>query len=430
MDINGYIIADNVLYKENLEPKTTFSFVTKTDIEGAIVNTIQPILRDKKVRNYYYNNFPKISTVDLGVTWTQLTKTTNLSTGYFKNAADVRSQLGSFTSSLLKLMVPGSLVKFLPPTGQSFLNTDLVSTVGYQGKKGVVDYKWVKIAAVTGDGTITATTGAGAVSLNDIIPTGAKLSEIRLGISSTLQADVSTQLIDQVFAYKTFGLRYSTDTKSWRIITEVNLNTTSAFTTGKTGDITNQQLDASWLLLFETDGAQYTVSYRGLRYVFESNQEIKFFYDSEQKIYDNKTGQIVKDRIEVLSINTQPDSASPFTVNYDWELTEEYRDGEGYVDSSKIQVSFFDEDDDGVVDDPEMFDRLVAETVNPLTKYIFQLKTTTIDGVEEYNYIDTLDPTSLGKYTFTSGTGSIQAVATKDLRQLMYLKLMTVRRVI
>ena len=408
--------TDGIIFKENLEPKTTFTFITKTDVEGAIVNTIQPILRDKKVRNYYYNNFPKISTVDLGITWTQLTKTTNLSTGYFKNSADVRSQLGSFTSSLLKLMVPGSLVKFLPPVGQSFLNTDLVSNTGYQGKKGVVDYKWVKIAAVSGDGTITATTGAGPVSLNDIIPTGARLSEIVPGLAGSLEADVSTQLIDQVFAYKTFGLRYSTDTRSWRIVTENNLNVSANFSTGKTGDISNQQLDASWMLLFETNGETYTIKHRGMRYIFESDQEMRFYFDKTDKIYNNLTGKIVKDKISVLNINTKPDSALPFTVNYDWELTEEYRDAEGYVDSKKIEITFFDSDDDGVVDDPDIFDTIVDETTNPLTKYIFQKKVTTTDGVEDFNYVSA---TTLG-IIILSLEASLQALSTYTNGQLFY----------
>ncbi len=408
--------TDGILFKENLEPKTTFSFVTKTDVEGAIVNTIQPILSNKKVRNFYYSNFPKISTIDLGITWTQSSKSTNLSTGFFKNSVNVTSQLGTFTSSILKLIVPGSLVKFLPPTGQSFLNSDLVSSTGYAGKKGVVDYKWVKIAAVTGDGTIVATDGSGPVSLNDIIPTGSRLSEIRPGIASTLESDVATQLIDQVFAYKTFGLRFSTDTQSWRIVTENNLNTSANFSTGKTGDITNQQLDASWLLLFETNGETYTIKNRGMRYIFESDQEIRFYFDSSDKIYNNLTGKIVKDKISILNINTQPDSALPFTVNYDWELTEEYRDKEGYVDSKKIEVSFFDTDDDGVVDDPDIFDTIVDETTNPLTKYIFQQKVTTTDGVEDFNYVKA---STIGIIVLGSET-SLAALSTYSNGQLFY----------
>ena len=408
--------TDGVLYKENLEPKTTFSFVTKTDIEGAIVNIIEPILTNKKVRNYYYNNFPKISTIDLGITWTQSTKATNLSTGYFKNTASITSQVGTYTSSILKLVVPETLIKFLPPTGQSFLNSDLVSTTGYAGKKGVVDYKWVKIAAVTGDGTIVATTGSGPISLNDIIPTGSRLAEIRPGLASSLAADVATQLIDQVFAYKTFGLRYNTDTQSWRIVTENNLNTASEFSTGKTGNISNQQLDASWLLIFETNGETYTIQNRGMRYIFESDQEIRFYFDSSDKIYNNLTGKIVKDKISILNINTQPDNAYPFTVDYDWELTDEYRDAEGYVDSKKIEISFFDTDDDGVVDDPDIFDTVVNEIVNPLTKYVFQQKFTTTDGVEDFNFVSA---TSLG-IAILSSESLLNALSTYTNGQLFY----------
>ena len=60
------------------------------------------------------------------------------------------------------------------------------------------------------------------------------------------------------------------------MITQNNLDITSEFSTGKTGDVTDQQLDASWLLLFETDGEKYTITSRGQRYIFESNEEIRF----------------------------------------------------------------------------------------------------------------------------------------------------------
>ena len=146
--------------------------------------------------------------------------------------------------------------------------------------------------------------------LNDEIPTGAILSEIRPKFAKSLVNDVKSQIIEQIFSYKTFGLRYDFQNRQWRLVTENNLDVIGDFSTGKTGDVTNQQLDSSWLLLFETDGEKYTIEYRGLRYVFESGQEIRFFYDSINKIYDNRTGQIVKDKISVLSINKKPDSTS------------------------------------------------------------------------------------------------------------------------
>ena len=407
--------TDGIIYRENINPQTSFSFITKTDIEGAIVNTIEPILKDKKLRNYYYGEFPKIPLTDLGIKWVQSTSATNLSTGYFTNADGLKSQLGSFTTSLLKLIVPGSLIKFLPPANKSFLNNEVVSG-SFQGKKGVIDYRWVKVSKVSGDGTIVASTGLGPVFLNDIIPSDSILAEVRPGIAFSLETDVATQLIDQVFSYKTFGLRYSTDTQSWRIVTENNLNVTSPFSTGKQGDVSNQQLDSSWLLLFETNTESYTITNRALRYIFESDQEMRFYFDSTDKIYNNITGKVVKDKISVLNINTKPDDVIPFTVDHDWELTEEYRDAEGYVDSKKIQVTFFDTDDDGVVDDPDIFSTIVNETVSPLTKYIFQQKVITSDGVEDFNYVSSssIDVIVLESESY------LQALSTYSNGQLFY----------
>jgi hypothetical protein len=405
---------DGIITKEFLQPKSKFSFVTKTDIEGAIANIIEPILKDKKVKNYYYNSFPKILVGDLGVTWNSLTVDTNQNTGYFTNAVGTRLQLGTFTASTLKLLKPGTLVKFQPPSGkyfQSFNDNELITSADVSG---AVAYKWTKIVSLIGDGTVTNADGTGPVMLNDNIPAGSKIVQIIPRLATELQSAVSLQLIDQVFAYNSFGLRFDVNIGEWRLITTNNLNVDSPFSIGKTGDTTNQQLDASWLLLFETNGETYTITYRGSRYVFESAKEIRFYFDSSDKIYNNRTGKIIKDKISVLNINKKPDSTSAFTVDYDWEIVEEYRDAEGYVDSSKIQVSFFDEDDDGVVDDPQIFDEIVNEVTNVLKKYVFQLKTTTLDGVEEFNYISTLPATDAGKYTFTDGTGSIQVIATKD----------------
>ena len=407
---------DGIITKEFLTPKSKFSFVTKTDIEGAIANIIEPILKDKKVKNYYYNSFPKILVGDLGVTWNSETDDTNQNTGYFTNTVGVRSQLGTFTASTLKLIKAGTLVKFQAPAGkyfQSFNNNELVT--GTADVAGAVTYKWTKIVGVVGDGTVTNADGTGPVILNDTIPPGSRLVQILPRLATELQSSVALQLIDQVFAYNSFGLRFDVNIGEWRLITTNNLNVDSPFSIGKTGDTSNLQLDSSWLLLFETNGETYTITYRGSRYVFESAEEIRFYFDSSDKIYNNRTGKIIKDKISVLNINKQPDSTSPFTVDYDWEIVEEYRDAEGYVDSSKIQVSFFDEDDDGVVDNPEIFDIIVDEASNPLTKYVFQIKSTTIDGIEEYNYIPTEVPTDTGRYTFTDNTNSIQVFTSKDV---------------
>jgi hypothetical protein len=380
--------TDGAVYKDFLTLKTGFSFETLTDIEGQILNTIEPILSSIKVRNYYYNTFPKLLVEDLGAVWTQTTEDTNNFTGRMSNAAGVLVKIGSFTGSNMKFVKPNSLLKYIPPEGYHFLNGKL--ELGEPDYRGGSTYKWVKVITVIGDGTEIQESDAGPITINDSIPTGSKLIEIRTPLPTTLTPDVQAQITAQIFSYKTFGLRYSRTDGEWRLITENNLAANSEFSTGKTGSTAGQQLDASWILKFNTDGENYTITYRGLRYIFESDKDIRFYYDSSDKIYNNRTGRVVKDKINVLNINNKPTESVPFNTDYLWEIVEEYRDAEGYIDSKKIQVSFFDEDDDGVVDNPEIFDDIVDEvnisSDNITEKLVFLKKKVSSDGVEDFLY--------------------------------------------
>ena len=128
-----------------------------------------------------------------------------------------------------------------------------------------VEYKWVKVNSVLGDGTTNPETGEGPAAINDIIPEGAELVQVIPRIANKIQTPVQTQIVNQIFAYKTFVPRFDTNVGEWRSITSTNLDSASEFNIGKTGDNTNQQLDASWLLLFETNGETYTITYRGGR---------------------------------------------------------------------------------------------------------------------------------------------------------------------
>jgi hypothetical protein len=96
---------------------------------------------------------------------------------------------------------------------------------------------------------------------------------------------------------------------------------------------------------------------------------------------------VVKDVIKVLSINTVPDSTSAFTYDRDWEITEEFKGIDGYVDSKKIEVTFNDSDDDGIVDDPTLFEQLVDPDTNVNTKFIVLEKYELTQGQEDYRYV-------------------------------------------
>ena len=392
---------DGVLYTQYLTSKETFTFNTRTDIEGVIKNQIERIISDYKTKNFYYSRFSKIIVSDLGARWNQVTSAQNLSTGFLSDADSSKLRTGSFTGSTLQYLEPGAMLKFTAPTGYHFM-PDGTLMAGSPNHPGAITYKWVKVVSVNGPGIDNTNDGAGAIAFNDVIPgpavagdltTAPLLEEIKPVFVTGIESQIQTQIIDQVFTYKTFGLRYDFATSTWRVVLESNLDTSSPFSTGKTGDLTNQNLDASWLLLFQTDGETYTITSRGQRYVFESDTEIRFYYDSGDKVYDPLTNQIVKDKISLLSINTEPSatgySLTPFTVPFNWEIVQEYRDKEGYVDSKKVEVGFFDSDDDGVVDDPEIFTKFV--TTDAKEKFIFQKQYTTTDNVEDFRYVSAVD---------------------------------------
>ena len=381
---------DGVIYKEEFVERQTFTFATQTDIEGVIYNTIEGILGNINTQNFYFAKYPKIIVSDLNASWLQSSTSTNQTMGLFQDVDENAYTVGSFTANSLRLLEAGTMLKFVAPEGKHFMPDGTLMDDSVTGDHlGKSTYKWSKVISVAGNGSVIDEDGIAPIKLNDVIPSGALLQQIVPNFSKTLINDVKVELIDQAFEYKDFALRYDQYDRQWKIVLAENINTLSNFAPGKAGDITGENLDASWMLYFKTDGEKYTITYRNLRYVMESADEIRFFFDAADKIYDPSSGQIVRDKIDILNINRKPGELTPFTRDYSWTITDAYRDAEGYLDSRKIQVQFIDLDDDGVVDDPDIFEQIVGEedvSISSAAKLIFQKKYTTTDGVEDFKY--------------------------------------------
>ena len=385
--------TDGILYKENFTETFNFNFATRSEIESVVTNQIVPIIKKKTVYDFYLDNYSPISLRVPFIAWNRITKATNVSTGYVSNNVSGEPRtVGSFSSSNLRFIVNDCLLKFVPAPGyracdakNNLLDNETPTQPGER------PYIWTKVVNIFGSGVFgtnnTLPSGEGPIKLNEVIPTAAEIEEIIPKFVKEISDSVRTRIFDLIFAQKEFGLRYDIEDTSWKIITESNVDKINSFSLGKTGDISNQQLDASWLVLFETDGETYTVTNRATRFVFESVKEVRFFYDSADKIYDTNTGQIVKDKITVLGINPRPLSAFPLDRNYDWEILDEFKGADGYIDSKKISVTYTDKDEDGVIDDPSLFLQIVDPETEPTKKIIFQQRKTGLDGVTDYFYI-------------------------------------------
>jgi hypothetical protein len=405
---------DGIIYQDTYTTDTQFSYTTKVDIEGVIYNKITDILSSYDLANFYYNSFVNFLTSSLSIAWYETTSDSLSSTGYIGAVVDSAAyKVGTYTNTDLKYLSPGALIKFTAPSGKYFdtLNGNNLVT-GTATSAGATSYIWAEVASVSGDGTANNTgvlpSGLGPITLNQPIPSGAVLAKLVPKLTTSISSSVVTTMIDLVFANKPFGLRYDATTQTWQIIFESNLNTISSFSLGNQGDQTNSQQDSSWLLLFTTDNQVYTVTTRLLRYIFESDQQVRFYFDSTNPIYDSSTGTIISDIIKILSVNTQPDSTSAFTIDQPWRVTKEYSGLDGYIDNQKILVSFGQNSNDGTIVDPEIFLNIVAPSTAPLTKYIIQKKYTLADGQEDYQYVSN----SAGTVIIAATQASVQSTLT------------------
>ena len=381
---------DGLIYKEEIERSLAFKYANRIEILNFIRNQIEPVINDVDVYNYFITKFSKILFTDQNTLWNEVTSDVNLSTGYFVNAIDSNLilKVGSYTTGTLKYVDVGSLIKFVPPAGKSFKKGKLVTTdVNDPEQK---DRIWVKVIKISGDGTNAGrgvlSTGLGPIQFNENVPSGAIAARIVPKFVTNLSTALETEMANQMFSNLNFGLRYSIIDGEWKLITASNINLLSNFSLGKSGDISNNGLDASWLLAFVKEADEYVVRIRGLDYVFGSLEQNRFYFDSKSKTYDSKTGKVIKDQIKILGVNADSNLINPLKKDLSFEISDTIRFDDGYQSVDKIKIAFFDSDDDGVIDNPEAFEQIVGTDLD--LNYLFFREVNDELGNKVKEYID------------------------------------------
>ena len=380
---NVSIFADDgIIYREESAPQFTFTFTNRNEILDTINSSVESKLTEAYSRQFFYIKYGTKSLSALAASWVSTTVGTNTNTGYF--AAGGPLAVGDFATSNLKYAQPGALIKFTSPDTREFLNGRLVTS----GTDLAEDRAWAKVSAVVGDGSNDGAgnleSGIGPITLNDTIPAGAVLSAVFPKFATVLDTALKTDLQDRIEVYEQFGLRYDEENAEWKVITAANLSASSVFSLANAGDATASSLDASWWFKFSTDGNTYTVTYRAMDYIFESAGNNKFHFDRTERIYDYITGKSVKDTVKILKSNTVPSTGSAIGYPIDWQVVDTVEESDGYQDNRKVKVGFYDDDDDGVVDNPDIFDIVVQPDTNVSTKFVFFEKYNGYDNIERY----------------------------------------------
>ena len=380
--------SDGLIYETTDTPGFTFTFIDQNDISSVIVNQVEPLLSSRGMQEFYYQNFNRPDLTSLNLNWNQSTTANNETTGYFRFAAtNAPAPVGPQASDNKKYISQGGLVKFVPPAGQYFNKFNRLAT-GSPTQPGDKMVLWATVTQLELNGTNFGvgnnTDGTGPVTLNNFIPTNAVPVQVITNFVTDLPTTLEQTMREQIELYRAFGLGYNNLTETWYVITSTNLDNSTTFSLANAQDTSGANLDNSWLVAFETDGVTYTVTSRSLERFWASVLETRFFYDGTQKVYDPKTGTVVNDFINVLKTNNQPDSSSTLNSDEVLDIVGQPAETDGFVDDFRVRISYKDSDNDGIPDNPDYFETLVAPTTNPNNKRVYLQKTVDFDNLERY----------------------------------------------
>jgi hypothetical protein len=368
LDVTGKYSSTNIfcddgwLYSQSPTSTINFTFTTTTDIYNTIYNTVVPLLQGNELLHYYYANFSRFSP-PTPIYWGRTSSSSNSSTGYFypSTAYATPLQIGLGVSSNLQYITTGSLIRFNAGDGK-FFNAQNQITAGTATYASEKTYIWA---------TVVSANAGFPIQLSQNLPAGAIPDTIIPVFKNALPGSTFISvMVNLLQSYQNIGLSYNTSTQSWQIVQAKDLNL-GAFSLTNQGDTSGEGLDSSWLISFVYNGIGYNVAYRGLQYIFQSNNETRFYFDPKVKVYDSKTGLTITDDITILKTNTQPDSANPLGQNEVWKIYNNVVNADGYIDSTQVMVTFPDSNNDGIPDDPDLFTNIVAPLVNPTMKFVF-----------------------------------------------------------
>jgi hypothetical protein len=373
--------TDGLVYKDVNEKNFEFSFTTRNDLAAVIRTQLAGIIASNPLLTFYHDKYRTGAPITLNSNLTNPTYQWNASNlvagqgrGYFYSrnislGVNTPQSVGSYTSGILQYITPGALVKFVPPTNnlgqqQYFLPNGKI--VQQQTSK-TVNYVWSTILQVVGDGSNVGlgnlSDGTGPIILGNRPGQGSIPVEIVPAFITTLGYTFESDLINLCLTQRNFGLRFDTTLRTWQVIEDTNIDLVNPFSLAYEGDISNTNKDSSWMVAFTWLGTRYKVRYRNTNYLFESAAQTSFYSNANDVNFDYTNNTVIRDKINVLSINSIPGTNTALGTDYLWQIDGPIVEFDGYVDPSRVEVSFYNHQDSGTIGqiiNPDIFTDIVG----------------------------------------------------------------------
>ena len=380
-DLNVFA-TDGILYEESDINAQEVLINVGTPNAVYVLDNLQPMLDGGdnfagaalELRDFYYKNFARYTAPLLY--WKRVTAGTGSSTGSF-DISNQAQRLGSLAAagSGEQYITAGSLVKLS--------NSSNVSA-------------WTSVIGVVGDGTGINNTGVlssglGAVTLASVPDDLSTVISICAPFETTLTSAEVSAIALAMDVKQTFGIGYDQLSQSWYVISNTNLSSSPVFSQTYAQDQTNTNKDASWLVKIIYNTNSWIMQTRAQRYVFESVDQVRFFFSNEDKTVNQSTGKILYDYISVLGVNPAPLPPSPAPAlgqDYLWQIYGQEIYPDGYADPASVRVTFWSSKDPPAPDDPDEFTTIVNPDVTPPSKYVFWVRYTSAEGYQYWQPVD------------------------------------------
>lgn len=286
-------------------------------------------------------------TARTSIKWNQGSVGNGASTGYFSyNRKPIA--IGSSVQGNNNYINTGALIKFIPEIGYRF-NSNYNMVPGTVLRTGDSSEKYAAIGQIFGNGTNNNlglfANSSGPVTINLPIPTGARIESIISTYKNNLRDSIVNEIVNLVLAKENFYLNYSVEQQNWIIVNEIEA----------TGS-------GNWLVgfVYNSQFSSYTITNKYLRYVFHSPRECNFFFDKSLQTYDLVNNRFIVDSVKLLKTNSSPDLANiPLNVDLEWFVSSEIKRSDGYVENKSVYLTYSDTNQDGVPDEPAIFDKVV-----------------------------------------------------------------------
>lgn len=282
---NSNVFADDgSIYKEEAYSYFEIPFANNVTNAALVSNFVIPSLQTITLRDFVFNEWlNNASAYDfvfsgLPVTWDQSTNAIYSSTGRFmRNGSGVPVGTHAAAESTERFITPTSMVKFR-------------------------NYGWTTVQTIDGTGADILTSGRGPIRLNEDVPTGDEILQVIPAFRRELSSTEYNTLINMLESKRTFGLGWDYDKQAWYTIDNSRIDLSEKYDYSTKG----QYNDSTWIIKFEYSSLSWRLTTRGLRYVFESTKEVKFYVAEGQKAINTENGRVGIDTVNVLSTNYNP----------------------------------------------------------------------------------------------------------------------------